>query len=73
MILVVDHYLSHNMEQDKTLKEVLKTTNPVLLAVLLYNEKFLADMNHGVIHIIQHVKDGKIYRIEAIPKYSQLV
>ena len=52
---------------------LLKNKNPALFTVEAFNRKFLKDMEFGEIHITEFVKDGKIIRVEVIPKYSKKV
>ena len=52
---------------------LLEKVAPLLYEIELMNARFLKDMQHGEITITQFVKNGKIYRIEAIPKYSKII
>ena len=50
--------------------ELLKVIAPSLFTIDLLNAKFLKEMSFGEIHIVEHIKNGRIYRIEAYPKIS---
>lgn len=53
--------------------ELLRTIAPLLWNIELLNSKFLKDMDYGEIHIVEHVRGGKVYRLEVQPKISKMI
>lgn len=52
---------------------ILRNVNPALYTIELLQKKLTKDMEYGEIHMTLFVKEGKIIRVEAIPKYSKIV
>lgn len=60
-------------EEEKEFFRKLQSISPVLFTIAVLNAKFLKDMQFGEIHIVQHVKNGKIFHVEATPTISKLI
>lgn len=52
---------------------LLKDISPVLFTVEMFNQKFLKDMQYGEIHVVQYVRNGRVYKIDAYPRMSTLI
>jgi hypothetical protein len=57
----------------ETFLELLRNLAPELFEIEALNKKFLAEMEFGEIHIVEYIKGGKVWRIEAMPKISKMV
>lgn len=62
--------LQRTMEQFMVLLQKLA---PALFTIELYNSKFLKDMEYGEIHIVQYVREGRIFKIDGYPRISRMV
>jgi len=68
--------LDHNQQLRKTSEQfitLLRDISPVLFTIEAYNQKFLKDMEYGEIHIIQYVRNGRVYKIDAYPRISKII
>jgi len=46
---------------------------PAVFTIMQLNDKFLKDIEFGEIHITEHVKKGKIWRVEGTPTVSKIL
>lgn len=46
---------------------------PAIYTIVQLNDKFLHDMEFGEIHIIEYIKNGKVWRVEATPTVSKIL
>jgi hypothetical protein len=58
------------MTNQELLNEV-KVRYPVLYTIMALNDQLLKLLDHGEIQLTEFVSNGKIVRIEAIPKISK--
>ena len=52
---------------------ILKAFSPSLSIIEKFNTKFLVDAQFGELTITEYVRNGKIYRIEVLPKISEVI
>lgn len=52
---------------------ILKARSPSLSTIEKFNKKFLEDAQFGELVITEFVRNGKIYRIEVLPKISEVI
>lgn len=52
---------------------ILHKFSPSLSTIERFNKKFLHDAQFGELTITEYVRNGKIYRIEVLPKISEII
>ena len=68
--------LDHSQQLRKTSEQfitLLRDISPVLFTIEAYNQKFLKDMEYGEIHIIQYVRNGRVYKVDGYPRISKMI
>jgi len=51
----------------------IREFHPAIYTIIQLNEKFLHDMDFGEIHIIEFIKNGKVWRVEGTPTVSKIL